>query len=444
MRTNIRAPRRLLSPATAVLCLVGVTSAAAQVELGVGLGAAANRLDLAWRDVGQAGVMPRTFIHQSGTLTAGYRPHERFATRLAATVTTRRVDPAFTDPTGQRRRLHSAYLELGLEAAYYPNRWWSVGAGLGYARASRDRGLEQDLTSSFRPPTSELGLRSFGVAHLALEAYMGPVTLRVRPSASLTPVVDEALQVGPGGQVFSRRVAARWLGLDASLLARIPIGRADYTPAITFDSLLNRGTEVFELRLQRWGFGLGGSADATWANLGGEGGDTDDLRLQPRRLRLGLQSTYRLDDYGDWRLRASVGLSDFRSVTYVRGDGDPIDRESETHFSGVDALAGVEHRAWRRLRLGVDVGPTQVFGRFTSNGPAVGSREGPPIREVIWYGRGLAAWQFGERLRLGATASVTLNNPNGEDADVRLAPARPRGDRWLSLGVDATWMIVRG
>ena len=53
-------------------------------------------------------------------------------------------------------------------------------------------------------------------------------------------------------------------------------------------------------------------------------------------------------------------------------------------------------------------------------------------------------WQATERLRFGAHAGVTLNNPNGDAVDTRVSPARQRTDHWLNGGVSTAWLLLRG
>ncbi len=434
--------------AALVLCF-GASSMGAQVEVSAGFGVHASRLvDRSNHNVGFGPRFgQRTFANPGVSATVAYRPNERFAVRGVASISEREVSFDFNGLRGFFGNSVARSADFGLEAAYYPSGWFSIGAGGGVAY-TRSRGPGSDPFGRPMPAptfTGTLVPQSFGFANLALEAYAGLVTLRVAPYVSLTDIYDpEVRRFIINGQPNQQR--GNWLGLNATVMVRAPFGKTRYGAPITFDSLLDRTTGGLADRMPRWGVGFSGSVSAPIATLGAS--PRDGHSPGPAQQRFALQFTYALDD--DWRLRGSLGINRLRSYTDLSTEEQLTSPQSVTNFKGVDLMVGAERRVWRELYVAADFGPLNRFNRFTSPvdqdgfDGRFGSAGDHPLAQVIWYSNTQAFWQTTDRLRLGAQVGFTLNDAHGSEPDQRIQPARDRDGRWLSLGATASYLVLKG
>ncbi len=441
---------RYFALAAALVLGFGESRLAAQVELSAGYGAHVSRLATSGRDnplrtfFGLGGSETATTF--STSVTAAYRPSARLAFRATTVISSRRVESPFSSSTfnGRPSQLISGTVDLGAEVAYYPKPWYSVGVGGGYS-VSKPRSNSRGLAGSPLPLSGlarAIAPQSFCFTHLALEGYAGIFTLRAAPYLSVSRVFSDELS----GLIINGRPQdlprGHWVGLNASVLVRVPFGKTRYGSEISFDSLLDRSLVRVASAMPLWGFGATGRLEGT---IAAPGADPDDAyTARPLKARYGLQSTYYL--HADWRLRGSIAM-DF--ISYA-SSLDSVQRisapQQRTVYSGVDLMIGAERRLWRQVFVAAEVGPMKTFNSWTRNidpDHPNGTTVSPPRANVIWLGAAEVFGQVGPRWRLGAVASYTLNDTHGTEPDQRLSPNVPRDGRWVSIGASAGWMLLR-
>ncbi len=432
--------------ALAAVLSFGASLASAQVELSFGYGATANRLTL--RDNGQQAVAfdSRGFTRVAGTMTATYRPSAQYGIRAVGTFGSRAVNAALVGPQAQIIKPSANFYDLGLEVAYYPSPWWSVGVGGGYASNNLRRFFGSPPSNpTFIRQLTLLAPQDFGFATLALEYYAGIVTFRVAPNLSIGRVYSEGLvSTNSNGQPLPNPQGA-WLGINATLMVRAPFGRTEYGPDISFDSLLNRVTTPVTSRLPGWSFGPYGQIESTGLTVESK---LNTYSAQPTRIRAGALATYRLND--NWDLRVSAGYASLGWSTTLDSLQQTLVAQTSYRSEGFDLLLGAERKLWRNIYIGAEAGPMVVTSRrepssgsslFTSTAPLAAQA---PLADVILFGQGSLTWRAGPRLRVGGHLSYTLSNPNGKEVDTRVDPPLRRDERWFGVGVHAGWMIVRG
>ena len=425
--------------AAAALIGFGVSPLSAQYELSLGYGVEASRLTNWSRSIGGANPLPRTYGASTFTAALGYRPSERYVVRARFNAGERAIDygrlvdgPGFLDT-----RQTAVSVGGALEGLYYVRPWVSVGGGIGYNHLNpRVMDVSRRSVGTTRAILRDAGLRSHLVGHLAAEFHAGILTLRVAPTVSLSRAYGDGTFRGS-----TETVRGNWLGLRASVGTSIPFGKTRYPRPTSVDSLLDRELAGFRARSPRWGLGIAASNTITVLEPGG----ADDGRgLMPTRWRLGPLATYRLNP--DWHLRASIGLNRFGGTT----EGDAPCPQVDVDFVGVDATVGMERRIWRSLSLVGEVGVLQTSGRTmrttrTSDGqfPELPQGGNAPIATYMALASAQLKWQAGERLSLGGHVESTLSRPFGDERHPFFAPNGRRPERWLGVGLNAEWMLVR-
>ena len=441
-------PRRCAWLLSAVgLLSFGVSPLAAQWEVSGGGGVHLHRMSN-WSTDRFAWVRPLTYASPAASLAVGYRLHERVGVRGRIEAAEREINPRFNFLP---ERQFARSLGLGLEGVAYLKPWLSVGAGLTYhwLRPQLDgfRAFGEDEIAFAEFQMTDFGIRSHFAVHAVGEVYLGRFTVRVAPSMSVGRVYGERFTSA------NREAPLRgsWLGLGTQLLYRVPFGKTRYADPAGFGEVLATAVERGGATTQRWGLGPVVEYTAALLNVGGVG---DGYDLRPRRLRLGVLSTYALDE--DWRLRLSAGWDKFGSTSRLSEVALRRRRQLRANFRGVDVMVGAERRVWRGLTVAADIGAVKVYeewvedlsrdgGVMTGNGrrafPLVPA-DNSPLADFIWLADVRADWTLGGRVRLGAHAQVTLSDVNSDSPDALLRSARPRTGGYLGAGVHAAWMVL--